>query len=189
MPSVSSISKTLPWRTLAMPGTWRERRAPSMALPCGSRTPDFKVTVTARFHAGPDETTTPSSNPLSPWRLASPAVIPDERSEGPEPGRVGRWNRRSISVPSSRSREPRNDDACRTPSLGTCAHKSGAKPWTDERRLVGHRRGHHHAAGKENDGEDGGDERQGVDPLGLGDKRVREAESAWRSSCGQDRSD
>src|SRR6202030_4012481 len=49
-PSIS-MSKTLPWRTLATPPTPRDLRAPSMALPCGSRIPDFKVTVTRAFMA------------------------------------------------------------------------------------------------------------------------------------------
>src|ERR1700691_3978308 len=40
------MSKTLPWRTLATPLTPSDFRAPSIALPCGSRIPDFKVTVT-----------------------------------------------------------------------------------------------------------------------------------------------
>src|SRR5580704_945647 len=44
-----SMSNTLPWRTLAMPPTPSERSAPSMALPWGSRTPDFNVTVTRAF--------------------------------------------------------------------------------------------------------------------------------------------
>src|SRR5215213_1623729 len=45
----SSISKTLPWRTLATPSTPSDFSAPSMALPCGSRMPDFNVTVTRAF--------------------------------------------------------------------------------------------------------------------------------------------
>ncbi len=43
------MSKTLPWRTLATPLTPSDRSAPSMALPCGSRMPDFSVTVTRAF--------------------------------------------------------------------------------------------------------------------------------------------
>src|SRR5258707_14260675 len=46
------MSKTLPWRTLATPLTPSDFRAPSMALPCGSRIPDFKVTVTRAFIFG-----------------------------------------------------------------------------------------------------------------------------------------
>src|SRR5947207_1268955 len=40
------MSNTLPWRTLATPSTPSDFSAPSMALPCGSRMPVFKVTVT-----------------------------------------------------------------------------------------------------------------------------------------------
>src|ERR1700712_2588737 len=43
------MSKTLPWRTLATPSTPSDFSAPSMALPCGSRMPDFNVTVTRAF--------------------------------------------------------------------------------------------------------------------------------------------
>src|SRR5437868_13191502 len=43
------MSNTLPWRTLATPSTPRDLSAPSMALPCGSRMPDFSVTVTRAF--------------------------------------------------------------------------------------------------------------------------------------------
>src|SRR5262249_1756175 len=43
------MSNTLPWRTLAMPSTPSDLSAPSMALPCGSRMPDFSVTVTRAF--------------------------------------------------------------------------------------------------------------------------------------------
>src|ERR687897_2687308 len=39
-------SKTLPWRTWPMPSKPRAPSAPSIALPCGSRTPFFSVTVT-----------------------------------------------------------------------------------------------------------------------------------------------
>src|SRR5229473_2357239 len=42
----SSMSNTLPWRTLATPAIPSALSAPSMAFPCGSSTPDFKVTVT-----------------------------------------------------------------------------------------------------------------------------------------------
>src|SRR3954471_11629561 len=45
----SSMSNTLPWRTLATPSTPSDFSAPSMALPCGSRMPVFKVTVTRAF--------------------------------------------------------------------------------------------------------------------------------------------
>ena len=47
-------------RTLATPFKPSERSAPSMALPCGSRMPDFRVTVTRAFmfcrlcHESPD---------------------------------------------------------------------------------------------------------------------------------------
>src|SRR5947209_8766799 len=44
-----SISNTLPCRTLATPSTPSDFNAPSMALPCGSRMPDFRVTVTRAF--------------------------------------------------------------------------------------------------------------------------------------------
>src|SRR6266404_6529091 len=43
------MSNTLPWRTLAMPSTPSDFSAPSMALPWGSRMPDFSVTVTRAF--------------------------------------------------------------------------------------------------------------------------------------------
>src|SRR5476651_1614611 len=49
-PSIS-MSNTLPWRTLATPATPSERSAPSIALPCGSRIPVFRVTVTRAFIA------------------------------------------------------------------------------------------------------------------------------------------
>src|SRR6202023_1869108 len=45
----SSMSNTLPWRTLATPSTPSDFSAPSMALPCGSRMPVFSVTVTRAF--------------------------------------------------------------------------------------------------------------------------------------------
>src|SRR5271170_5378079 len=44
-----SISNTLPWRTLETPLTPSDFRAPSIALPWGSRTPGFRVTVTRVF--------------------------------------------------------------------------------------------------------------------------------------------
>src|SRR6185312_3803398 len=47
----SSMSNTLPWRTLATPSTPSDFSAPSMALPCGSRMPLFSVTVTRAFTA------------------------------------------------------------------------------------------------------------------------------------------
>src|SRR5262249_47151762 len=43
------MSNTLPWRTLATPSTPSDFSAPSIALPCGSRMPDFRVTVTRAF--------------------------------------------------------------------------------------------------------------------------------------------
>src|SRR6185503_8133874 len=43
------MSNTLPWRTLATPSTPSARSAPSIALPCGSSTPVFRVTVTRAF--------------------------------------------------------------------------------------------------------------------------------------------
>src|SRR5437868_7343735 len=43
------MSNTLPWRTLATPSTPSDFSAPSIALPCGSRMPDFSVTVTRAF--------------------------------------------------------------------------------------------------------------------------------------------
>src|SRR6476469_5570723 len=43
------MSNTLPWRTLATPSTPSDFKAPSMALPCGSRMPDFSVTKTRAF--------------------------------------------------------------------------------------------------------------------------------------------
>src|SRR6266571_4474476 len=46
----SSMSNTLPWRTLETPSTPSDFSAPSMALPCGSRMPDFNVTVTRAFN-------------------------------------------------------------------------------------------------------------------------------------------
>src|SRR6185295_1921153 len=50
-PSASSMSNTLPWRTLATPATPSDFSAPSIALPCGSSTPDLRVTVTRAFMA------------------------------------------------------------------------------------------------------------------------------------------
>src|ERR1700736_6628107 len=43
------MSNTLPWRTLATPATPSDLSAPSIALPWGSRMPDFSVTVTRAF--------------------------------------------------------------------------------------------------------------------------------------------
>src|SRR5271157_5676410 len=43
------MSKTLPWRTALTPSIASDRKAPSIALPCGSSTPDFSVTVTRAF--------------------------------------------------------------------------------------------------------------------------------------------
>ena len=43
------MSNTLPWRTLATPSTPSDFSAPSIALPWGSRMPDFSVTVTRAF--------------------------------------------------------------------------------------------------------------------------------------------
>src|SRR3954451_24247261 len=48
----SSMSKTLPWRTLSTPAMPSDFSAPSMAFPCGSRTPVFRVTVTRAFIGG-----------------------------------------------------------------------------------------------------------------------------------------
>src|SRR6202030_3982153 len=47
----SSMSNTFPWRTLATPATPSNLSAPSIALPCGSRMPDFNLTVTWAFMA------------------------------------------------------------------------------------------------------------------------------------------
>src|SRR5690348_8528804 len=46
------MSNTLPWRTLATPDTPSDFSAPSIALPCGSRMPDLRVTVTRAFIFG-----------------------------------------------------------------------------------------------------------------------------------------
>src|SRR5258707_14270017 len=43
------MSKILPWRTPVTPAKPSDARAPSIALPCGSRTPDLSVTVTRAF--------------------------------------------------------------------------------------------------------------------------------------------
>src|SRR5271163_1746619 len=43
------MSKILPWRTLLSPSMARPLSAPSIALPCGSSTPDFRVTMTRAF--------------------------------------------------------------------------------------------------------------------------------------------
>src|SRR5262245_34423305 len=43
------MSNTLPWRTLATPAIPSDFSAPSIALPWGSRMPDFSVTVTRAF--------------------------------------------------------------------------------------------------------------------------------------------
>ena len=50
-PPSSSMSNTLPCRTLATPATPSDFSAPSIAFPCGSSTPFFKVTVTRAFIA------------------------------------------------------------------------------------------------------------------------------------------
>src|SRR5260370_16580606 len=47
-PSIS-MSKILPWRTFLRPSMESDRSAPSIALPCGSSTPDLRVTVTRAF--------------------------------------------------------------------------------------------------------------------------------------------
>src|ERR671929_360216 len=47
--SSSSSSMTLPWRTSRTPEKPRLFRAWPMAVPCGSSTPDFKVTWTRAF--------------------------------------------------------------------------------------------------------------------------------------------
>src|ERR1700694_2908169 len=47
--AASSTSNTLPWRTLATPSMPRLISAPLIALPCGSSTPVFNVTVTRAF--------------------------------------------------------------------------------------------------------------------------------------------
>src|SRR4030095_3955881 len=44
-----SISKYLPWRTCSMPEKPSEPKAPSIALPCGSSTPFFNVTLILAF--------------------------------------------------------------------------------------------------------------------------------------------
>src|SRR3954452_11666928 len=43
------MSNTLPWRTLAKPSRPSDFSAPSIALPCGSKTLAFKVTTTLVF--------------------------------------------------------------------------------------------------------------------------------------------
>src|SRR5262249_41673055 len=43
------MSNTLPWRTLVTASMPSDLSAPSIALPCGSRMPDFSVTVTRAF--------------------------------------------------------------------------------------------------------------------------------------------
>src|ERR1700756_1024221 len=55
----SSMSNTLPWRTLATPEMPSDLSAPSIALPWGSSTPGLRVTVTRAFIAVPL---------TSPWR-------------------------------------------------------------------------------------------------------------------------
>src|SRR5208283_4768502 len=45
----TSMSNTLPCRTEVIPATPSEYKAPSIALPCGSSTPVFRVTVTRAF--------------------------------------------------------------------------------------------------------------------------------------------
>src|SRR5579862_2675742 len=49
--SSSSISISLPWRTSPMPAKPSEASALPIALPCGSSTPDFKLTCTRAFIA------------------------------------------------------------------------------------------------------------------------------------------
>src|SRR3954469_6205820 len=46
------MSNTLPRGPLATPFTPRDFNAPSIALPCGSRMPDLRVTVTRAFIGG-----------------------------------------------------------------------------------------------------------------------------------------
>src|SRR5215510_9918845 len=58
----SSMSNTFPWRTLAMPSMPSDLSAPSIALPCGSRMPDFSVTVTRAFIQNPEEVAEKQSN-------------------------------------------------------------------------------------------------------------------------------
>src|SRR6266550_469384 len=47
--SAISMSKTLPWRTAAMPLKPSAASAAAIALPCGSRTPSLRRTVTRVF--------------------------------------------------------------------------------------------------------------------------------------------
>src|SRR5437868_12939035 len=49
--SAISTSNTLPWRTELTPSKPRLFSEPLMARPCGSRTPDLRVTVTRAFIA------------------------------------------------------------------------------------------------------------------------------------------
>src|SRR5579872_4264927 len=105
------MSNTLPWRTLATPATPSERNAPSIALPCGSRMPDFKVTVTRAFivaSALDQNRSAPlralvlahDAEPLGDLRigLQEPAQITPEailvellvRLDVPQPARIGR---------------------------------------------------------------------------------------------------
>src|ERR1043166_6475306 len=67
------MSNTLPWRTLATPATPSDLNAPSIALPCGSRTPDLRVTVTRAFIATVLRSAAPKSGG---GRLAPPEHSP-----------------------------------------------------------------------------------------------------------------
>src|SRR5262249_46592357 len=52
-PPSSSMSNTLPRPPPATPPSPSDFSAPSIALPCGSSTPDFNVTTTRAFMPGP----------------------------------------------------------------------------------------------------------------------------------------
>src|ERR1043166_8771957 len=106
----SSMSNTLPWRTLATPEMPNDLSAPSIALPWGSSTPGLRVTVTRAFIAAPL---------TSPWR-----------------GEVGRRSRpgggeTKREMDRRERTAPRRADARRRPSpsgggLSLHQHRAGA---------------------------------------------------------------
>src|SRR3954467_8152235 len=106
------MSNTLPCLTLAMPSTPSDFSAPSMALPCGSRMPVFKVTVTRAFtttstlhqhRAGADRPLVlhQDAEPLrnfgvgleQPTEIATEAILVEllVRLDVPQPARIGRY--------------------------------------------------------------------------------------------------
>src|SRR5216684_6010860 len=83
----SSMSNTLPWRTLATPAMPSALSAPSIAFPCGSSTPDFKVTVTrARKRHLRVATPTRGESPQGPRSPREVSLCPASALDQDRPG-------------------------------------------------------------------------------------------------------